>query len=179
QKIMYEVNFNQSIQVNTEGNKIINSNLANNVNDLIYALKELKDAEENKTRISAMLEDAQYKNNPDAQDMINKMLTDIDVEIAIKRENMQKTFSNSIAHVDQYIKETSAMQSDVGSRMTKLEMIETRVREQYASFKELKSQNEDVESEEAITNFNEAGLVYNSALAATSKVMDKTLLDYL
>ena len=179
QRIMYEVNFNQSIQVNTEGNKIINSELSNNVNDLIYALKELQDAEKNRDRIKGMLSETQYANNEDAVKMINQLLTDIDVEIAVKRENMQKTFSNNITNVQQYIKEVSAMQSDVGSRMTKLEMIQTRVKEQRATFKELKSQNEDVESEVAITEFNEANLVYNSALAATGNVLKQTLLDYL
>ena len=179
QRIFYEVNFNQSIQVNTEGNKLINAELANNVNDLIYSLKELQDAEENRDRIKGMLNDVQYANDEDAGKMINKLLADIDVEVAVKRENMQKTFSANITNIQQYIKETSAMQSDVGSRMTKLEMIETRVREQYATFKELKSQNEDVESEVAITEFNEANLVYNSALAATGNVLKQTLLDYI
>jgi flagellin-like hook-associated protein FlgL len=53
------------------------------------------------------------------------------------------------------------------------------VREQLASFKELKSQNEDVESDVAITNLNEANLAFNAALAATGSIIDKTLLDYI
>ncbi len=179
QRIFFEVNFNQSIQVNTEGSKLINSQMANDVNDLIYSLQDLQLAEENQTRIKGMLSDPQYASDEDAVKQLNEILTDLDVEVAVRRQNLQRAFSDNIANFAQYINETSAMQSDVGSRMTKLEMIETRVVEQYASFKELKSQNEDVESEVAITEFNQANLVYNSALAATSNVMDKTLLDYL
>ena len=63
--------------------------------------------------------------------------------------------------------------------MSKLEMISVRVEEQYASFKELRSKNEDAETDETIIDFNEAGLVYESALAATSNIMNTTLLDYL
>ena len=73
----------------------------------------------------------------------------------------------------------SAMQSDLGSRMSKLAMISVRVDEQYASFKELKSVNEDAETDEVIIDFNEASLVYESALAATGNIMNTTLLDYL
>ena len=153
-------------------------NPAGSVKDRV-ALYMLQDAEKNRDRIKGMLNETQYANDDDAVKMINQLLTDIDVEIAVKRENMQKTFSNNITNVQQYIKEVSAMQSDVGSRMTKLEMIQTRVKEQRATFKELKSQNEDVESEVAITEFNEANLVYNSALAATGNVLKQTLLDYL
>ena len=49
--------------------------------------------------------------------------------------------------------QVSAILSDVGSRLTKLDMIRTRVTEQYSTFKELKSENEDVSTEEAALNF--------------------------
>ncbi len=179
QPIYYEVNFNQSIQVNTEANKIISENMTNDINDLIYTLTELKEAEEVQVKLQNMLEDVQYASNDAAVEQINKMLTDVDVEIALKKENMQKAFSANITKFQDYMSVNSAMQSDVGSRMSKLEMITTRVEEQFAAFKELKSENEDAESDETIIDFKEANLVYESALAATSNVMRKSLLDYL
>ena len=179
QGIYYEVNFNQSIKVNLEGKDLITSKIGNQINDLIYTLQELKDAEDTQARLKKMLEDEQYASNDAAVKQINRMLKDIDSEIAVKKETMQKTFSGNITNFQNYLAEISATQSDIGSRMTKLSMIKTRVEEQYASFKELKSANEDMETEEIVTDFNEANLVYESALAATSNVMDKTLLDYL
>lgn len=179
QKIYYEVNFNQSLQVNTEGNQLISEEMTNDINDLIYALDELQAAENTQTKLKSMLTDVQYSSNENAVAQINRMLDDIDVEIALKKETMQKTFSANITNFQNYMSKVSAVESDVGSRMTKLEMVETRVTEQYASFKELKSSNEDVETEEVIIDFNEANLVYESALAATSNIMQKTLLDYI
>lgn len=179
QKIYYEVNFNQSLQVNTEGNQLISEEMSNDINDLIYTLEDLRAAEDAQTRLTAMLKDVQYSANEDSVAQINRMLSDINVEIAVKKENLQKTFSNNIKNFQGYMSEVSAMQSDVGSRMTKLEMVETRVAEQYASFKELKSVNEDVETDEALIAFKEANLVYESALAATGNVMRKSLLDYI
>lgn len=179
QGIYYEVNFNQSIKVNLEGKDLITSKIGNYINDLIYTLQDLKDAEDTQAKLKKMLEDTQYASNDAAVEQINKMLKDVDTEIAVKKETMQKTFSNNITHFQDYLAEISATQSDIGSRMTKLSMVKTRVEEQYAAFKELKSANEDMETEEIVTDFNEANLVYESALAATSNVMDKTLLDYL
>ncbi len=179
QPIYYEVNFNQSVQVNTEGNKVINHKVGNNINDLIYTLEDMEQAEKAKANLESMLEDSQYANNEDAVNQIKRMLSDLDVELAVKKENMQKKFSQNIENFQNYMDEITAMQSDLGSRMTKLSMIEVRVKEQYASFKELKSSNEDVETDSAIIDFNEAGLVYESALAATSNIMNKTLLDYI
>ncbi|MGN0436014.1 MAG: flagellar hook-associated protein FlgL [Wujia sp.] len=179
QPIYYEVNFNQSVQVNTEGRDLISENMTNNINDLIYALQDLDAAEKAQVHLKSMLQDVQYASNDAAVEQINRMLSDIDVEIAVRKENLQKTFSANITNFQNYMSQVSAIQSDVGSRMSKLTMISTRVDEQYASFKELKSQNEDVETDAAIIDFNEAELVYQSALAATSNIMTKTLLDYL
>lgn len=179
QAIYYEVNFNQSIQVNTEGNQVISEEMSNNINDLIYALTDLTEAEEAKVRLEKMLEDVQYFSREEAVDQINRMIKDVEAEIAVKKENMQKTFSNNITNFQNYMSVVSAMQSDIGSRMSKLEMIGTRVDEQFAAFKELKSKNEDTETDSAIIEFNQAELVYESALAATSNIMKTTLLDYL
>ena len=179
QAIYYEVNFNQSIQVNTEGNQVISEEMSNDINDLIYALTDLTAAEDAKVRLEKMLEDVQYASDDAAVEQINRMINDLDTEIAVKKENMQKTFSNNITNFQNYMSIVSAMQSDIGSRMSKLEMIGTRVDEQYAAFKELKSKNEDTETDSAIIDFNEAELVYESALAATSNIMQTTLLDYL
>lgn len=179
QAIYYEVNFNQSVQVNTEGNKIINTKVGNNINDLIYALQDMEEAEKAQKQLKFMLTDPQYANDDAAVNKINQMLSDLDVELAVKKENMQKKFSQNIKNFQDYMNQITAVQSDLGSRMTKLSMIEVRVKEQYASFKELKSVNEDTETDSAIIDFNEAGLVYESALAATSNIMRKTLLDYI
>ena len=91
--IYYEVNFSQSIQVNTEGKNIINDDMSNNINDLIYTLQELDAAEKTEKKLKSMLEDNQYASNDDAVKQINAMLEDINVEIAIKKETMQKTFA--------------------------------------------------------------------------------------
>lgn len=179
QKIYYEINFNQSLQVNTEGNQLISEEMTNDINDLIYTLTDLQAAEEAEAKLKAMLSDVQYASNDNAVEQINRMLKDINVEIAVKKENMQKTFSANITNFQNYMSVVSAVQSDVGSRMTKLDMVSTRVSEQYAAVKEQKSQNEDVETDEVIIDFNEANLVYESALAATSNIIQKTLLNYL
>lgn len=179
QPIYYEVNFNQNVQVNTEGKELINNKVGNYIDDCIYALTSLQDAEKTKNRLNAMLNDDQYAKDEDAVAVIKQLIEDIDVEVAVKKENMQKVFSNNIYNFQKYLNLVTSAQSELGSRMSKLEMVETRVKEQFAEFKELKSRNEDVKTDEIIINFNEANLVYESALAATSNIMKKTLLDYI
>ncbi len=179
QPIQYEVNFNQYITVNAEGKDLITHAMGNKIEDLATAVQDVLDIEKTISRLKELLEDSQYKNNPDAVEQINKMLEDADVELAIKRENMQKLFGRNMSNFQGFMEDVSAVQAKVGTTYSKLELIQTRVIEQVANFDELKSSNEDIETEEAAIELYQAELVYESALSTTASVIKKTLLDYL
>lgn len=179
QSIQYEVNFNQYITVNVEGNEFIFHEMGNRIDDLADAVQAVIDIENTIAKLKSLLEDPQYKDDTDAVDQINKMLEDADVELAMKRENMQKLFGNNITHFQNFMEQVSAVQAKVGATYAKVKMIEVRVEEQLANFEELKSVNEDVETEEAAMEMYQSELVYESALATTASVIKKTLLDYL
>lgn len=179
QPIQYEVNFSQYITVNAQGKDFILHDMGNKIDDLSNSVQSVLDVENTISRLKELKEDPQYKNNPDAMKQLDKMLSDADVELAQKRENMQKLFGNNMTNFQNFMETVSAVQAKVGTTYSKLELIETRVTEQYANFRELKSSNEDVETEEAAIEMYQAELVYESALATTSSVIKKTLLDYI
>ncbi len=179
QNIQYEVNFNQYITVNTQGKDTITHDMGNTIDELTTALQELTDIEETITRLNSLLNDPNYADDEDAVAFINQMLEDADIEMALKRDNVTNLFEKAQTTFTNYINDVSALQSDVGTRMNKLDMISTRVSEQYANFSELKSANEDIEEEEVIIEFNQAQVTYSGALAAVSNILQTTLLDYL
>lgn len=179
QPIKYEVNFNQYITVNAEGKDFIKHDMGNKIEDLANAVQDVLDIENTIKKLKGMLEDPQYKNDKDAVGQINQMLEGADVELALKKENMQKLFGNNMTNFQNFMEDVSSVQAVVGTTYSKLELIETRVTEQLADFKELKSSNEDVETEEAAIEMYQAELVYESSLATTASVILKTLLDYL
>lgn len=179
QPIQYEVNFNQYITVNAEGKDLITHDMGNRIEDLAIAVQDVLDIENTISRLKELLEDPQYKDDTAAVEQINKMLEDADVELALKRENMQKLFGNNMSNFQGFMEDVSAVQAKVGTTYSKLELIQTRVIEQVANFDELKSSNEDIETEEVAIELYQAELVYESALSTTAGVIKKTLLDYL
>lgn len=179
QPIKYEVNFKQYVTVNAEGKDLITHDMGNRIEDLATAVQDVLDIEDTITKLKDLLEDPQYKDNEDAVAQINKMLEGADVELALKRENMQKLFGNNITNFQNFMEDVSAVQAKVGTTYSKVELIQTRVTEQLADFKDLKSANEDVETEEVAIELYQSKLVYESALATTASVIKKTLLDYL
>lgn len=179
QPIQYEVNFNQYITVNAEGKDLITHAMGNKIEDLAIAVQDVLDIENTIARLNELLEDPQYKNDEKAVAQINKMIEDADVELALKRENMQKLFGRNMSNFQGFMEDVSAVQAKVGTTYSKLELIQTRVIEQVANFEELKSSNEDIETEETAIELYQAELVYESALSTTAGVIKKTLLDYL
>lgn len=179
QPIQYEVNFNQYITVNAEGKDLITHDMGNKIEDLATAVQDVLDIENTISRLKELLEDPQYKDDTDAVEQLNKMLEDADVELALKRENMQKLFGRNMSNFQGFMEDVSAVQAKVGTTYSKLELIQTRVTEQVANFEELKSSNEDIETEEVAIELYQAELVYESALSTTAGVIKKTLLDYL
>lgn len=179
QPIKYEVNFKQYVTVNAEGKDLITHDMGNRIEDLATAVQDVLDIEDTIAKLKDLLEDPQYKDNEDAVAQINKMLEGADVELALKRENMQKLFGNNMTNFQNFMEDVSAVQAKVGTTYSKVELIQTRVTEQLADFKDLKSANEDIETEEVAIELYQSELVYESALATTASVIKKTLLDYL
>lgn len=179
QPIKYEVNFSQYLAVNAEGKDFIYHEMGNKIEDLAIAVQDVLDIEETIEKLKKMANDPQYKDDAAAVDQINRMLEGADVELALKRENMQKLFGNNISNFQGFMEDVSAVQARIGTTYSKLELIEVRVTEQLANFGDLKSSNEDIETEEAAIEMYQAELVYESALSTTASVIKKTLLDYL
>jgi flagellar hook-associated protein 3 FlgL len=153
--------------------------MGNKIEDLAAAVQDVLDIENTISRLKELLENPQYKDDENAVAHLNKMLEDADVELVIKRENMQKLFGRNMSNFQGFMEDVSAVQAKVGTTYSKLELIQTRVIEQVANFEELKSSNEDIETEEVAIELYQAELVYESALSTTAGVIKKTLLDYL
>ena len=165
--------------MNAEGRELITHEMGNQIEDLAAAVQDVLDIENTIAKLKDMLEDPQYKNDEDAVAQINKMLEGADVELALKREKMQKLFGNNMTNFQNHMEDVSAVQARVGTTYSKLELIQVRVTEQLENFADLKSSNEDVDTEEVAIEMYQAELVYNAALATTASVVQKTLLDYL
>ncbi|HWR44475.1 flagellar hook-associated protein FlgL [Sporomusa sp.] len=72
-----------------------------------------------------------------------------------------------------------AAQADLGARMNYVSMVGKRLDNDYTTYKELMSNNEDVDMAEASAESATASTVYEASLSVGVKVMSKSLLDYL
>lgn len=119
-----------------------------------------------------------------AQDVFTtSMIKDLDLLINrienFSRDEVTEFLGKGLTEIDNHLEAVLKENSTVGSKMNRLELIETRLADDKINFKDLKSENEDVDVTEAATNLAIQEMVYNAALSATSKVLQSSLLDFL
>lgn len=176
--IEYNVNFSQKLKVNTEANTAYNIYLGRDIDDLITSVQNVLDLESQLEKVEGMMGQEQYQ-SVDAQKKLAAIKEGLTKQKELAEEEMTNAFENGIAQMKSYQQEVSLAKADVGNRQKRLELTQSRLTEQKTNFTALKSENEDIDLEEVVIGYSAAELVYNASLTAASKVVQKTLLDFL
>ena len=73
--------------------------------------------------------------------------------------------------------DTNVAITNNATRGSRLELISTRLMNQKATFKELQTNNEDIDITEVAVELSSSELTYQAALMATSKIMQTNLMN--
>lgn len=176
QSIEYDVGFNQTIRVNTTADECFQHGIGRTVDDLTDALQEVVDLEDIESGIKEQLEAA---SSDEDKETLQNQLDAVEKALTLSKDNCQKLFESAITTFQGYLDDTNLCITNVGTRSSKLELIENRMQTQKTTFEELQSDNEDVDITEVAINLSSAELTYEAALMATGKIMQTTLLNYI
>jgi len=176
QSIEYDVGFNQTIRVNSTADESYNLGIGREVDDLVSALQRVVNLEDLKKNIENKI-----KVTTDENDLtkLKNQLTATEKALTFEKDTCQKRFEKGITSFQGYLDETSLAITNVGTRSSKLELIESRMQNQKTTFETLKSKNEDIDITEVAIHLSSAELTYSAALQATGKIIQNTLLSYL
>ncbi|RSL29956.1 flagellar hook-associated protein 3 [Salibacterium salarium] len=87
--------------------------------------------------------------------------------------------SGYIETVDSHIDNIVNERAEVGARMNRVEMIESRMSEQEVTAEKIMSENEDADMEKVITELMSQENVHQAALSASSRIIQPSLMDFL
>ncbi len=177
QDIYYNINYGQTLKVNTQANESIDIYIGRTIQDMQNTLSTLKTAEEKVSKLKSMINSGTYTGND--LDNLNSMLEAANMEVDYAKKNVQTVFSQSNTKMKNYQKTVELGLSELGSRDSRLSLVKARLKEQQNNIKELQSKNEDVELEEAVINLAQAQMVYNASLNAASKIVQQSLVDFI
>ncbi len=178
QDINYTVNFNQKLKVNSEGKNLFGHDVIRDLDELINGIEELSVMEDKITQIKKMQEDPVYAGDAD-QEALASMLEAAQKEYDLQDDILQKRFERSLTLFSNHQATIDAEIADIGSRYNRLTLNKTRLTTQQTTLEELKSSNEDTDLPATVIKLSAASMVYDASLSAASKVVTKSLLDYL
>ena len=176
QDIYYDVGYNQQIQVNTRADEIFTHNVQRDMDDFEHYLKQYEDIETMKSNLET--KQKEYAEDSKEYKDLALRIEGADKALAYIRENIHTKFENQITKYQKYMDDSRVAMTDNATRGSRLELIETRLTNQKATFKELQQDNEGIDITEVAVELTASELTYNAALMATGKIMQTNLMNY-
>lgn len=176
--IEYNVATNQNLAVNIEAIDVFDSDVIQDVNDMINAVSAAINAHDKMDKIKSMMKENQYATD-EYQEKLNEWLEAAQKEADYADDNVQKLFSSNIGRSDNYLSDISLALTKVGCKSDQLSITEDRVGNQQSTVSKLQSDNEDVDLSQIILEYTSAYTAYQASLTAASKLGQVSLLNYI
>lgn len=177
QQIQYEINFNQSLTINTQAKDAFDHSIGRDIDEIMYAVKDVEAIEGKIAEVEKQLEDKSLTQTQ--VDLLNTTLKNLQTEFKLKTDIMQDKFNKGILGSKNAQDKLNTAVADLGTRSVRLDMTEDRLSSQQTDFEDLMSKNEDADVAEVYIKLNSAQMIYNASLNATGKVAKISLLDFL
>jgi len=147
------------------------------IDDLEKALAELAEIDATKVDLDKVLKGLD-EGTPEYAD-VKKKYDAAEKAYNYIRENVHDMLQKTITKVQGYLDDTNVAVTDNGTRSQRLDLISNRLMDQKTTFQVLQSENEDIDIADVLIKLNSTELTYNSALMATGKIMQTSLMNFI
>lgn len=110
---------------------------------------------------------------------VPQIFKDIDQLMGFVSAGDAKGINSCLTKLDDAQDKVLAGMTEIGGKMNRLELAQSRVTNNITYLGEAKSMNDDVDAAEAITNLTMEQTVYKSALQVGASIIQQTLLDFI
>ncbi len=177
-EINYTVSQNQTLTVNQEAADIFDSDILQDMNDMITAVQKAMSASDKVEKIKVMLSDTNYQDE-ETQAQLKQWKEIAQKEMDYYNHNLDELFTKKLKLADDYLNEINVAITRIGCTMDQLAMTEERMDEQEQAVTKLKSDNDNLDLSTIMINYMAAHTAYQSSLQGASKLGQQTLLNYI
>ena len=175
--IEYDIGSNQTIRVNTTADEIYTHNMGRDVGEVKALLEEYDSLEKAYDTVNSLIQSGKYEGTD--LDTLNKQLDALDKARALSKATLQERCEGLQTIFKGYTNQATLTRTDVGSRESRLKLIQNRLSAQQTNFQELVSDNEDADVTELAIQLKSVELTYEAALSSISYVMKTSLLNFI
>lgn len=176
--IKYTIAQNQNLAINTEASTVFDTDIYQDMSDLIAAMTKSVEAHDKVGKLKAMKSDPNY-NTTELQAKLEKWIDLAQKEADYADDNIQKMYTEQLSKQDTYLAKINLGITKVGCQMDQLTMTEKRMSESQASIEDLQSQNDDLDLSQIVIDYTAIYTAYQSSLTAAGKLYQQTLLNYI
>ena len=177
QIIEYDIGSNQTIRVNTTADEIYTHNMGRDVGEVKALLEEYDSLEKAYDTVNSLIKSGKYEGTD--LDTLKKQLNALDKARALSKATLQERCEGLQTIFKGYTNQATLTRTDVGSRESRLKLIQNRLSAQQTIFQELVSDNEDADVTELAIQLKSVELTYEAALSSISYVMKTSLLNFI
>ena len=174
QVIEYDVGFNQQLQVNTTADEVYLHGIGRAVDEALDLLDRLEKIDAVVAKLEGMVGNEAYD-----QTEVEAKLNAAKKALTYMEDTVEKTFESGITEMQGYLDTVNMAYTTVGNRSLRLTLVENRLGNQQTAFETLTSENEDADIADLAVQLSSAELTYDAALAATGKLLQTSLMNYI
>ena len=175
QMLEYEFGINTRINVNTLAKNVFTDKLFADLRVFLDFVESVSISDENKLR--AQIQAA----NPNMT--VEEVAEAAERQLTRERQEanavLYNRFNNMKGIMDRHFRAASAQETDLGSRMERLTMIQSRLRDDLTNYRRMMSENEDVELEDAAIRLSMARAAFETSLRVGASIIQLTLADFI
>lgn len=176
QQIRYEINFSQTVTVNTQAKDAIDTDIYRTIDYLEKTVLAVDDLEKRIADVDTMINNATDDADIENYTKLKEML---ETELNLREGVMTEAFGKGLTMVDEAQEKLNVALADMGSRYNRLQLTYDKLSDQRVDTEEKLSENEDVDLADAYINLSQADNLYQASLSATSKILGNSLLNYI
>jgi len=182
QRLEFEFSFNTRIPINTLARDVLTDKLHADLRELIRFINGLEEMLSDPLALANDIR-AQIASGalgPMTEEQIQQKVSDqIAAEHSAIDLAMQNRFNSMLGRIDVHNQGISRQDADLGSRMQRLDMIRQRLVYDRLNFRELISENEDIEYHEAAAFWAMARVAHEASLSTGARILQLTLADFI
>lgn len=118
----------------------------------------------------------------DLEEMINEVgkIPDDDSKYKdLLKDSLGDRFNELIGKIDEHKDNLVKQEADLGTRINRLDLTIERLGDDKTNYTDLMAKNEDINVPEVIVDMKSQLMVYDAALMSSTKILQKTLLDFI
>ena len=176
QTIRYEVNFNQTINVNTQARDAISTDIYRTIEYIEQNIQYLDEAE---TKIEEC--EKLIKNTTDEEELakLESLKITLEDEKKLRVKVLSESFGIGLTMIDTVQVKLDIAVADLGAKYNRTQLTYDKLLDTRLDTEDKLSENEGVDLPDVLINMTQANNLYQASLSATSKILGNSLLSYI